>query len=349
MKRMIVATALLASAWVWNASAVAPQVEADEVVNEQMVSFYEQGMIGKNVWVVDSRPAGKFLAGHIPGAISLPLDKLQKDATSVDVLGIPKTGKVVFYCAGRECTLSVDSAAIFRKMGYTDAWVYRNGVPGWNQKAQPLLAEEPFVKKGNLVLIDTAAGKDTIVTANNKTVQLSLADLKGEKGQAALGTLSKNAPLVVIGRGDMEAVNATLEELREKDFRRLAYFPVVAWKDALAAAPAITAVTWAPVYGPGQISPKAFEDAVASGKTIVDVRPAADFARGHFKGALNLPIEDMDRDYAKIPKDAPVFVNCATGAKSQKAFDILGRKGYTNVSYLDAEIACKGDTCTIKE
>jgi rhodanese-related sulfurtransferase len=115
------------------------------------------------------------------------------------------------------------------------------------------------------------------------------------------------------------------------------------------AAPAITAVTWAPVYGPGQISPKAFEDAVASGKTIVDVRPAADFARGHFKGALNLPIEDMDRDYAKIPKDAPVFVNCATGAKSQKAFDILGRKGYTNVSYLDAEIACKGDTCTIKE
>jgi rhodanese-related sulfurtransferase len=349
MKRMIVATALLASAWVWNASAAAPQVEADEVVNEQMVSFYEQGMIGKNVWVVDSRPAGKFLAGHIPGAISLPLDKLQKDATSVDVLGIPKTGKVVFYCAGRECTLSVDSAAIFRKMGYTDAWVYRNGVPGWNQKAQPLLAEEPFVKKGNLVLIDTAAGKDTIVTANNKPVQLSLADLKGEKGQAALGTLSKNAPLVVIGRGDMEAVNATLEELREKDFRRLAYFPVVAWKDALAAAPAITAVTWAPVYGPGQISPKAFEDAVASGKTIVDVRPAADFARGHFKGALNLPIEDMDRDYAKIPKDAPVFVNCATGAKSQKAFDILGRKGYTNVSYLDAEIACKGDTCTIKE
>ena len=349
MKRMIVASALLASAWAWNAGAAAPQVEADEVVNEQMVSFYEQGMIGKNVWVVDSRPAGKFLAGHIPGAISLPLDKLMKDAASVDALAIPKTGKVVFYCAGRECTLSVDSAAIFRRMGYTDAWVYRNGVPGWNQKAQPLLAEEPFVKKGNLVLIDTAAGKDTIVTANNKTVQLSVADLKGEKGQAALGALSKNAPLVVIGRGDMEAVNATLEELREKDFRRLAYFPLGAWKDALAAAPAITAVTWAPVYGPGQISPKAFEDAVASGKTIVDVRPATEFARGHFKGALNLPIEDMDRDYARIPKDVPVFVNCATGAKSQKAFDILGRKGYTNVSYLDAEIACKGDTCTIKE
>ncbi len=342
--------ALLLAASVFACSAIAaPAVEADEVVNDQMVSLYEQGAIGKSVWLFDSRPAGKFIAGHIPGAISLPLDKLMKDPGTVDALGIPKSGKVIFYCAGRECTLSVDSAAIFRKMGYTDAWVYRNGVPGWNQKAQPLLAAEAFVKKGNLILIDTAAGKDTIVTAHNKTVQLALADLKGAKGQAALGALSKNAPLVVIGRGDMDAVNATLEELREMDFRRLAYFPLSAWKEALAAAPAVTAVSWAPVYGPGQISPKAFEEAVASGKFILDVRPATDFARGHFKGAVNLPIEDMERDFAKIPKDVPVFVNCATGAKSQKTYDILGRKGYTNVSYLDAEIACKGDACTIKE
>ena len=64
---------------------------------------------------------------------------------------------------------------------------------------------------------------------------------------------------------------------------------------------------------------------------------------------MSLPIEEMEKDYAKIPKDVPVFVNCASGAKSQKTFDILGRKGYVNVSYLDAEVACKGEICTIKE
>lgn len=353
MKRMILAAALVATAlstsMAWAATAPEQKMEADEVANEQMVSYFETGMIGKSVWLVDSRPAGKFIAGHIPGAMSLPLDALKKDAASADKLGIPKTGKVIFYCAGRECTLSVDSAAIFRKMGYMDAWVYRNGVPGWNQKAQPLLAEEAFVKKGNLVLIDTAPAKDSIVTASNKLVQLSLNDLKGDKGQTALGTLSKNAPLVVIDRGDMAAVNAALEELRERDFRRLAYFPLSAWTGTLAPAPALTAVSWAPVYGPGQVAPKAFEEAVAAGKFILDVRPQADFARGHFKGAVNLPIEEMEKDFAKIPKDVPVFVNCASGAKSQKTFDILGRKGYANVSYLDAEIACKGELCTIKE
>lgn len=353
MKRLILAAALVAtvisSAIAWNANAAEQQLEAYEVANEQMVSYFETGMIGKSVWLVDSRPVGKFMAGHIPGAMSLPLDVLKKDATSAEKLGIPKTGKVIFYCAGRECTLSVDSAEIFRKMGYADAWVYRNGVPGWSQKAQPLLAEEGFVKEGNLVLIDTAPAKDSIVTASNKLVQLSISDLKGDKGQAALGTLSKNAPMVVIDRGDMTAVNAALEELRERDFRRLAYFPLSAWTGVLATAPALTAVGWAPVYGPGQVAPKAFEDAVTAGKFILDVRPAADYAGGHFKGAVNLPIEEMEKNYGKIPKNVPVFVNCASGAKSQKAFDILGRKGYVNVSYLDAEIACKGEICTIKE
>lgn len=348
MKRIFM-TLALSGALAWSALAADVKVEADEVINDQMVSFFEQGAIGKNVWVVDSRPAGKFIAGHIPGAVSLPLDVLKKDASSADKLAVPKDGKLVFYCAGRECTLSVDSAQMFRKMGYTDVWVYRNGVPGWNQKAQPLLADAAFIQKGNLVLIDATQGQDTVSVASNKLVQLSLADLKSDKGHNALANLSKNAPIVVLDRGDMSLVNGVLEDLREQDFRRLAYFPISAWKGAMAAAPALTSITWAPIYGPGQVSPKDFEAAVAASKFILDVRPAADFARGHFKGAVNLPIEEMEKDFSKVPKDVPVFVNCATGAKSQKTYDILGRKGYTNVSYLDAEIACKGESCTIKE
>jgi|GEM_PF-1213320 len=355
MKRFITAKAFFSAlltavmAVLWSAHSLAQASDASEVSNEQMVAYYEKGMIGNNLRVVDSRPAGKYFAGHIPGAISLPLDALKQDPTVVDKLGIPKTDKVIFYCAGRECTLSVDSAEIFRKLGYTDVVAYRNGIPGWNQKMQPLLAEEPFIKKGNVILVDIAPGKETIVTSANKTVQISMEDLKGSKGKALFGELSKNAPLVVIERDGMNAVNLVLEELRDMDFRRLAYLPLKAWKEKLALAPAMSKLTWAPVYGPGQVSPRAFEEAVAAGKPIFDVRPIADFARGHFKGAVNLPIEELEKEFARIPKDQPVFVNCATGAKSQKAFDILGRKGYTNVVYLDAEINCKLEACTIKE
>lgn len=333
----------------WSTNVAAQIIEAGEVSNEQMVSYYEKGMIGQNIRVIDSRPAGKYLAGHIPGAISLPLDVLKQNPAIVEKFGIPKTDKVIFYCAGRECTLSVDSAEIFRKLGYTDSLVYRNGIPGWNQKMQPLLAEEPFIKKGNVILIDVAQGKETIVTPSNKTIQISLDELKGDKGKTLLGGLSKNAPLIVIERDGMDAVKDVLEELRELDFRRLAYLPLKAWNDKLELAPSITKLTWSPVYGPGQVSPKTFEEAVTSGQPIFDVRPAADYARGHFKGAVNLPIEELEKEYARVPREQPVFINCATGAKSQKAFDILSRKGYVNVKYLDAEISCKAETCTIKE
>ena len=355
MKHLILNTALIGvlllplTELVGHGLMAAPQIEPGEVTNEQIVGYYEQGLIGKDVWVIDSRPTAKYVAGHIPGAIGLPLDVLKRDTASIEKLAIPKSAKVVFYCAGRECTLSVDSAEIFRQLGYEGAAVYRNGVPGWNQKMQPLLAEEAFITKGNVILVDSAVGKETIVTASNQTVQLSLSDLKGDRGKALLADLSRNAPLIVIERNGMDGVNAVLEELRDLDFRRLAYFPIKAWKDKLALAAAPKAVTWTPVYGPGQIAPQAFENAVASGQFILDVRPAVDYARGHFKGAVNIPIEQLEKEYARIPKNQPVFVNCATGAKSQKTFDILGRKGYTNVSYLDAEISCKGESCTIKE
>jgi rhodanese-related sulfurtransferase len=330
-------------------AAVEQAVEAGEVSNEQMVEYYTKGRIGKDVWVVDSRPAKNYVAGHIPGAVNLPLEVLKQDPKAADKLGIPKPGKAIFYCGGRECPLSIESAALFKKMGYLDCAVYRNGVPGWNQKMQPLMAEESFLKKGNLILIDNAVGKETIVTASNKTVQISLDDLKGEKGKKLLGGLSKNALLVVIERASSNPANAVLEELRDLEFRRLAYFPLSAWKGSLSVAPAVTEVTWAPVYGPGQVSAKAFEAAMASGQSILDVRPAADFARGHIKGALNIPFDNLEKEYAVLPKDKPIFIHCGSGAKSQKAFDLISRKGYSNLAYLDAEVSCKGEKCTVKE
>ena len=97
MKRIVLAVALavasLSTPWMVNVHAAEVAPLADEITNDQMVTFYEKGLIGKDVWVVDSRPGGKYMTGHIPGAPSLPLDVLQKDPASVEKLGIPKAGK----------------------------------------------------------------------------------------------------------------------------------------------------------------------------------------------------------------------------------------------------------------
>ena len=359
MKRLLLATAIAAATFSPFAlipayslaadAAVANAVDAYEVSNEQMIAWYEGGAFSKDIRVIDSRPAGRFAAGSIPGSINLPLDALKKDVPgTIERLAIPKTATVVFYCAGRECTLSIDSAEIFRNSGYAQARVYRNGVPGWNQKMQPLLAAESFVKDGKLILIDTGVGKKTIVAPGIQTIQIQQFELGG-KGKELLAELSRNAPLVVLERGNMKTANEALEELRDQDFRRLTYLPIKDWKGPLAAALALAKATWTPTYGPGQISPKEFEQAVARGEFTMDIRPKADFAAGHFKGAVNIPIEVFDTEWETIPKDRPVYFHCGTGTKAQKAFDILGRKGYTNLKYVDAEVSCKGDVCSIKE
>lgn len=123
---------------------------------------------------------------------------------------MPKTGKVIFYCAGRECTLSVDSGCHLQKDGLHRCL----GLPQRRARLEP---ESPtpacraaLCRKGNLIPLDTTPGKDTLVTPNNQTLQLLLADLKSDKGHALLEKLSRNAPLVVLERGDMNAVNAAM-------------------------------------------------------------------------------------------------------------------------------------------
>ena len=60
MKRLILAAALVAtvlsSVVGGNSHAAEQKLEVNEVANEQMVSYYQAGQIGKSVWLVDSRP-----------------------------------------------------------------------------------------------------------------------------------------------------------------------------------------------------------------------------------------------------------------------------------------------------
>jgi rhodanese-related sulfurtransferase len=62
--------------------------------------------------VVDVRPAAEYAAGHLPGALSIPLDEL------VDRLDeLPDTVEVVAYCRGVYCTFSHDAVRLLAAKG----------------------------------------------------------------------------------------------------------------------------------------------------------------------------------------------------------------------------------------
>lgn len=66
---------------------------------------------------------------------------------------------------------------------------------------------------------------------------------------------------------------------------------------------------------------------------ILDVRPTADFKRGHLLNAQNLPIAQLDAQMGQIDKNKsrPVLVYCALGTSSISAVEKLRKNGYTEV------------------
>ncbi len=62
---------------------------------------------------------------------------------------------------------------------------------------------------------------------------------------------------------------------------------------------------------------------------VVDVRSRGEFAAGHIPGALCLPVEELDQAQGKLPdKSAPIYLYCASGARSGMAAGMLSRMGY---------------------
>ena len=90
------------------------------------------------VTVLDVRPAEEFAAGHIPGAINIPVPELMRDCGSV-----PKHLPVVAYCRGPYCALAFEAVTALRAQGY-DVRRLRDGFPDWWAAGRPVELRAPM-------------------------------------------------------------------------------------------------------------------------------------------------------------------------------------------------------------
>lgn len=69
-------------------------------------------------------------------------------------------------------------------------------------------------------------------------------------------------------------------------------------------------------------------DALERGATLVDVRTRQEYAGGHAKGAINIPLHELSKNVRTLErKPAPVIVYCASGTRSARAAKVLRRAG----------------------
>lgn len=82
--------------------------------------------------VIDVRPPEEYEAGHIPGAVNMPLETLPRRLAE-----FPRRKEVVAYCRGPYCMLAVEAVKRLRKRGYR-ARRLEDGFPEWKSEGRPV-------------------------------------------------------------------------------------------------------------------------------------------------------------------------------------------------------------------
>ncbi|CAN5909234.1 metalloregulator ArsR/SmtB family transcription factor [soil metagenome] len=91
-----------------------------------------QLMRAGDVTVLDVRPAEEFNAGHIPGALSMPVLALKRRLRE-----LPKSREVIAYCRGRYCVYALEAVTLLRKNGHHARRV-EHGMPDWRAAGLPV-------------------------------------------------------------------------------------------------------------------------------------------------------------------------------------------------------------------
>ena len=72
-------------------------------------------------------------------------------------------------------------------------------------------------------------------------------------------------------------------------------------------------------------------EVMARGGVIIDVRSKGEYASGHVRGSINIPLDTLSSQLSKLDKSKPVITCCASGMRSSSAKSMLQKSGFAEV------------------
>ena len=82
--------------------------------------------------MLDVRPPAEYAAGHVSGAINIPLSKLEQHLRELN-----SNQEMIAYCRGPYCLMAFDAVARLREKGL-NARRLQDGFPEWKQAGLPV-------------------------------------------------------------------------------------------------------------------------------------------------------------------------------------------------------------------
>lgn len=115
---------------------IAGGIERPEPVSREVLA---ERLAAGDVVVLDIRPPEEFAAGHIPGALSAPLEEVGAIAETLN----PET-PIYAYCRGPYCLYADRAAAELRQRGF-EARTVEGGLPDWRADGRPVSTDDRAV------------------------------------------------------------------------------------------------------------------------------------------------------------------------------------------------------------
>jgi rhodanese-related sulfurtransferase len=320
------------------------------IVDAKFVKTHRAVPMPENVMIIDARPYKvKYTKGHIPGALSIPFSEFDKKA---NLLPKDKNALLIYYCGGLKCKLSHKSAKKAEKLGYKNVKVFAKGYPEWlSQKGNYASVTAEYVAKqiaeNNSVIVDsrpkqTKFDKGHIPTAIN--IPFTQFDVLNGKLPRDL-----NTPITFYCGGlKCRLSHKSAAKALEIGYTNVKVFAkgYPEWKKNYGE----TSGTFQAKTGEveGSIDLERFKSIIANNPEsilLIDVRDEDEFAKGSFKTAINIPVENLEPKIKDLPDDKSIVYVCPTGARSGEAFYMTKdvRASLKDVYYVEAEIDFKGD------
>ncbi len=91
----------------------------------------------KDIIIVDARDDDFYYAGHIPGAINIPLQEVESFIHDF-ISRISFETSVIIYCEGYGCDMGERLAVILEDFGFSNLMVYDGGIEEWESYGMPI-------------------------------------------------------------------------------------------------------------------------------------------------------------------------------------------------------------------
>lgn len=349
LPRMILALAAGIALFAGSVYASEPWMFHD-TVEKDFVARHVTVPMDENVMIIDSRPyKPKYVKGHIPGAVSIPFSEFDKKK---DLLPKNKNALLIFYCGGLKCKLSHKSAKKAEALGYKTVKVFAKGFPEWITQpgAYASVSAEYVAKKiaDNTALVVDSRPKETKYDKGHIPTAISI---PFSKFDALSGKLPRSLETPVIfycGGLHCRLSHKSAAKAIAMGYKDVTVFAMgyPEWKKQFGAAADTVAVKSGDVEG--AIDLERFKTILAKNPEsvlLIDTRDADEYAKGHFKTAVNIPVEKLEARIPKLPDDKPIIYVCSTGARSGEAYYMTKdvRESLKDVYYVEAQISFKKD------